>query len=227
MHSVIIIGGNNSIGREIIELLLPQNEIINISTDSPDIVHENFTHIFCDITKEKLPTIKKADVLIYCPNSSKIKPLSSIELEGFKESSKSNNGKVKEIISTYTPVLQQSTNGSIMIFNNVTAQLGLSFQASMAVAKSSINNLIDSLDSKLKSHIPINAIALRLIDTNLASKIISSNKEIRDITFGNPLKKFLTPEEVASITVFMLSQNGPSVTGEIFEMDCSLISLND
>ena len=40
----------------------------------------------------------------------------------------------------------------------------------------------------------------------------------------HPLKKFLQPEEVADMAAFLLSDKAASLSGQIFEMDCGIVS---
>ncbi|GAL69009.1 dehydrogenases [Jejuia pallidilutea] len=47
---------------------------------------------------------------------------------------------------------------------------------------------------------------------------------IDNITERHPLKKFLSPEEVADMAEFLLSDSSASVSGQVFEMDCGIVS---
>jgi enoyl-[acyl-carrier-protein] reductase (NADH) len=45
-----------------------------------------------------------------------------------------------------------------------------------------------------------------------------------NITERHPLKKYLNPEEVAEMATFLLSEKTASISGQIFEMDCGIVS---
>ena len=47
---------------------------------------------------------------------------------------------------------------------------------------------------------------------------------IEAITDRHPLKKFLNPNEVADMAAFLLSDKATSMSGQIFEMDCGIVS---
>jgi enoyl-[acyl-carrier-protein] reductase (NADH) len=40
----------------------------------------------------------------------------------------------------------------------------------------------------------------------------------------HPLKKYLEPQEVADMATFLLSEKAASLSGQIFEMDCGIVS---
>ena len=44
------------------------------------------------------------------------------------------------------------------------------------------------------------------------------------ITERHPLKKFLNPKEVADMAEFLLSQKAASISGQVFKMDCGIVS---
>ena len=48
---------------------------------------------------------------------------------------------------------------------------------------------------------------------------------IENIKERHPLKKFLNPEEVAEMASFLISDKTTSLTGQIFEMDCGIVSV--
>jgi len=106
----------------------------------------------------------------------------------------------------------------------VAAKLGMPFHASIAVAKSGIEGLVKSLGAELAPWLRINAIAPTVTNTDLASKLLRNEKMIENITARHPLKKFLAPEEVADMTDFLLSEKASSISGQIFEMDCGIVS---
>jgi enoyl-[acyl-carrier-protein] reductase (NADH) len=47
---------------------------------------------------------------------------------------------------------------------------------------------------------------------------------IENITERHPMKKFLQPEDVAGMAEFLLSAKSNSISGQIFEMDCGIVT---
>jgi len=224
MKTIIVVGGSKGIGKALVEKLVPSCQVINISRTVPDISHDHLSHFSCDVTKEDLPEIETADGLVYCPGSINLKPISRLSIDDFKNDFEINVLGAVKVIQKYLPILKNGNNPSIVLFSTVAAKLGMPFHASIAVAKSGIEGLVKSLGAELAPSLRINAIAPTVTNTDLASKLLRNEKMIENITARHPLKKFLAPEEVADMTDFLLSDKASSISGQIFEMDCGIVS---
>jgi NAD(P)-dependent dehydrogenase (short-subunit alcohol dehydrogenase family) len=110
------------------------------------------------------------------------------------------------------------------LFSTVASKLGMPFHASIATAKSGVEGLVKSLGAELAPTLRINAIAPTVTDTELASKLLRNDRMIENITERHPLKKYLNPEEVAEMASFLLSDKTASISGQIFKMDCGIVS---
>ncbi|MCX7550315.1 SDR family NAD(P)-dependent oxidoreductase [Xanthomarina sp. F2636L] len=224
MKTYILIGGSKGIGYAILKTLIPHNKIVNISRTKPEFEHENLTHYTCDVLKDVLPELDAADGLIYCPGSINLKPISRLNLEDFKNDFEINVLGAVNAIQTYLPLLKKGSGSSILLFSTVASKLGMPFHASIATAKSGVEGLVKSLGAELAPTIRINAIAPTVTNTDLASKLLRNDKMIENITDRHPLKKFLNPEEVAGMAAFLLSDKAASLSGQIFKMDCGIVS---
>lgn len=224
MKKIIIIGGSKGIGKAIIGTLIDQHEVVNISRTIPELSHTNLTHYSCDVLENDLPEIDSADALIYCPGSINLKPISRLSIEDFKSDFEINVLGAVKAIQKYLPVLKNGDKPSILLFSTVASKLGMPFHASIATAKSGVEGLVKSLGAELAPSIRVNAIAPTVTDTELASKLLRNDKMIENITERHPLKKFLNPEEVADMADFLISDKAGSISGQIFEMDCGIVT---
>ncbi|MGZ0016960.1 SDR family NAD(P)-dependent oxidoreductase [Yeosuana sp. AK3] len=224
MKTIIIIGGSKGIGNAILENSLSNHKVLNISRTSPPQEHTNLTHISCDVLKDDLPVIEAVDALVYCPGSINLKPISRLSLEDFREDFEINVMGAVKAIQQYLPALKKGKHPSILLFSTVAAKLGMPFHASIATAKSGIEGLVKSLGAELAPTIRINAIAPTVTNTDLASKLLRNEKMVEAITERHPLKKFLNPVEVASMADFLLSEKSASISGQVFEMDCGIVT---
>jgi NAD(P)-dependent dehydrogenase (short-subunit alcohol dehydrogenase family) len=224
MNKILVIGGSKGIGNAIIKSLIDENSIINISRTKTILSHTNLTHFTCDILKDDLPNLTEIDTLIYCPGSINLKPISRLKLDDFREDFEINVIGAVKAIQHYLPLLKKGNKPSILLFSTVAAKLGMPFHASVASAKSAVEGLTKSLGAELAPTIRVNAIAPTVTNTDLASKLLRNERMIENITERHPLKKYLDPKEVADLATFLISEKASSISGQIFELDCGIVS---
>ncbi|MFT7442499.1 MAG: 3-oxoacyl-[acyl-carrier protein] reductase [Maribacter sp.] len=224
MKKIVVIGGSKGIGSAIVKSLVETNQVINISRSVPLLSHTNLTHFSCDILGDELPKIDEIDSLIYCPGSINLKPISRLSLDDFRTDYEINVISAVKAIQHFLPALKKGSNPSILLFSTVAAKLGMPFHASVAAAKSGVEGLAKSLGAELAPTIRVNAIAPTVTDTDLASKLLRNERMIESITERHPLKKFLAPQEVADMATFLISDKARSISGQIFELDCGIVS---
>jgi NAD(P)-dependent dehydrogenase (short-subunit alcohol dehydrogenase family) len=165
------------------------------------------------------------DSLIYCPGSINLKPFTRLSLDDFQADFDVNVLGAVKAIQNYLPFLKNGKNPSILLFSTVATKLGMPFHASIATAKSGVEGLVKSLGAEFAPQIRINGIAPTITDTELASKLLRNEKMIENIINRHPLKKYLNPEEVADMATFLISDKAASISGQIFKMDCGIVSL--
>ena len=224
MKTTLIIGGSKGIGKAIVNSLVGDNKVINISRTDPTVNHDNLRHYSRNVIKDELPDIEQIDTLIYCPGSINLKPISRLNIEDFKSDFEINVLGAVKVIKKYLPALKNGSNPSILLFSTVASKLGMPFHASIATAKSGVEGLVKSLGAELAPTIRVNAIAPTVTDTELASKLLRNDKMKENITERHPLKKYLNPEEVADMAEFLNSDKAISISGQIIEMDCGIVS---
>ncbi len=225
MKKIIIIGGSKGIGSAIIDSLITNHKIINLSRTSPEFEHENLSHFNCDVLKDELPPIESADGLIYCPGSINLKPFNRLSLDDFRADFEINVIGAIKAIQTYTKTLSQSESASIVLFSTVATKLGMPFHASVATAKSAVEGLTKSIAADLATKIRVNAIAPTITDTDLAAKFLRNERMMESTIQRHPLKKYLKPTEVAAMATYLLSDLSKSISGQIFNLDCGIVSL--
>jgi 3-oxoacyl-[acyl-carrier protein] reductase len=225
MKKIIIIGGSKGIGKAITENLLSDHQVVNISRTSPDIQHANLSHFRCDVLTDDLPEIEAADGVIYCPGSINLKPFNRLSVDDFKTDFEINVIGAVKCIQAYTKALATSESASIVLFSTVATKLGMPFHASIATAKSAVEGLTKSVAADLAPKIRVNAIAPTITDTELAAKFLRNERMVESTIQRHPLKKYLEPTEVAAMATYLLSDVSKSISGQIFNLDCGIVSL--
>ena len=224
MKKILIIGGSKGIGRQIINELISDNEIINYSRTVPELSHANLTHFTIDVLKDDLPEIKDVSTIIYCPGSINLKPIGRFSLDEFREDFEINViGSIK-VIQKYISNLKRATNASILLFSTVATKLGMPYHSSVAVSKSAVDGLVKTLGAELAPGIRVNAIAPTITNTDLASKLLRNEKAIDSMVERHPLKKILDPNDVAKMAKFLISEDASAISGQTFNLDAGIVS---
>lgn len=109
--------------------------------------------------------------------------------------------------------------GVIVNVASVSGFLPKTDQVEYGAAKAALISLTRSLAATFgPSGVRVNAIAPGLIDTPLTTEIAKTRGKKPD-TSGVPLKRMGTPEEIASVAVFLASDESSYVNGQTFVVD--------
>ena len=224
MGKVLIIGGTKGIGKAIVSEVIEKHEVVCLSRNPSDFTHNNYKHIEFDVLNDELPEIESMDTLIYCPGTINLKPISTLTLDDFRFDFELNVIGAVKAIKKYLNLLKKSENPSILMFSTVATKLGMPYHSSVSVSKSGIDGLVKTLGAELAPKIRINAIAPTITNTDLASKILRNEKVIENMIERHPLKKILSPDEIAKMASYLISKNSSSISGQIFNMDAGIVS---
>jgi len=213
MKRYLIVGGNSGIGKVIKEKLEEaKEEVIHFSRQTGvDVTDE--TPAFPPITG-------KLDGLIYCPGTINLKPFLSLALSDFtKDLSVNFLGAVK-VIHHYLPQLNEG--GAIVLFSSVAATKGFAYHCSIASAKGAIEGFVRSFASEMAPKIRINAIAPSLTDTPLSAFLNSDPKKKEANSKRHPLARLGTPEDMAEMALYLLSEKATFITGQVIGVNGGL-----
>lgn len=158
--------------------------------------------------------------LVYAVGTINLKPLGRLEVSDFEADFRANAlGAALAIKSALGALKKSPGGGAIVLFSSVAASQGFAFHASVAMAKSAVSGLTLSLAAELAPAVRVNAIAPSLTMTPLAAKIVTSEKSAEPIAALHALKRLGTPEDIAGLAAFLLSEDASWVTGQIIGVD--------
>ena len=223
MKTILIVGGSKGIGKAIVAKLRNKNHILNISKTEPE-HHKNVTHYNCDVINEELPNLEEINGLIYCPGSINLKSFTRLKIEDFKNDLEINLFGAIRVLKKYETNLAKN-NGSVVLFSSVATLLGMPFHSSIATSKAAIEGLTKSLAAEYATKIRFNAIAPTVTNTPLAARLLRNEKQQESMQNRHPLKKYLAPEEVASLAAYLLSNDSSAITGQIIPLDAGIVSV--
>ena len=111
--------------------------------------------------------------------------------------------------------MMKARNGSIINMSSVIGEMGNGGQASYAASKAGVIGFTKSVAKELGSrNIRCNAIAPGFIETDMTSYLKNGNaaeKYLSDI----PLGRFGTAEDIANVSLFLASDMGNYLTGQV------------
>ena len=119
------------------------------------------------------------------------------------------------------PMLRNENGGSILNISSVSGVVGMLGQSNYSASKAGMIGLTKALAKEVASKkITVNALALGLIETDMASEMNAEYRE-KYLTMV-PLGRFGNVDEVADIACFMLSPAAAYITGQVIQADGGL-----
>jgi NAD(P)-dependent dehydrogenase (short-subunit alcohol dehydrogenase family) len=129
-------------------------------------------------------------------------------------------------IQQYLPNLKAaSAPASIVLLSSVAVAQGMSFHASIAMAKGAIEGLAKSLAAELAPSIRVNVVAPSLTATPLAEKLINNPEKLEASDKRHPLRRIGQPNDIAAAVSFLLSEESSWITGQILPVDGGMSSI--
>ncbi|HAQ72064.1 MAG TPA: oxidoreductase [Flavobacteriales bacterium] len=217
----LVVGGSKGIGKACTEQLLEAgHEVIVAARSNEAISHLPIEFIDLDVLEDvsTLEDFDELNGLIYCPGSINLRPFNRLTEDDFKNDFNLNVYGAIKCIQTCLPALKKGT-GSIVLFSTVAVQQGMAFHASVAASKGAIEGLTRALASELAPNVRVNAIAPSLTDTPLAEALLSNEKKREASEERHPLKRVGKADEIASMAVHLVSENGGWITGQVIGID--------
>lgn len=119
------------------------------------------------------------------------------------------------------PMMKNENGGSILNISSISGVVGMLGQTNYSASKAGMIGLTKALAKEIASRkITVNALALGLIETEMASEM---NAEFREKILSQiPLGRLGNVQEVAEIACFMLSDSARYITGQVIQPDGGL-----
>ena len=121
----------------------------------------------------------------------------------------------------------QGTGGTIINMSSVNAVMAIPAITPYVVAKGGVNQLTKVMSLSLADrNIRVNAIGPGSIMTEMVKKVNDNPEALRNLLSRTPMGRIGEPEEVASIAVFLASDDSSYVTGQTIYCDGGRLGLN-
>ena len=158
--------------------------------------------------------------LVYAVGTINLKPLARLTDADFLHDYRVNVLGAALAVQAAVPALTKGgAGGGVVLYSSVAAAQGFSFHASIGSAKGAVEALTRSLAAELAPKVRINAVAPSLTRTPLAHRLLATEAGAAAIAALHPLPRLGTPEDIASLTVFLLSAEASWITGQVLRVD--------
>ena len=220
--TALITGGSNGIGKSIAQRFLKEGaKVIVFDIAKPDYEVEFYR---VDISKEEqiekaFVQIEQLDILV---NNAGVYFRAPVEKTSKEQLDKiiDINLKGTYLVSKHAIPLIRKTKGTII---NIASGLGIVPEPESPAYCSTKAAIIMLTKCMAQQYAPeglrVNAILPGPIDTPMLRESFSTEKEIEEYKRLNPMKRIGKPEDVASIAVFLVSDEANYVTGGLYSVD--------
>ncbi|HMM11476.1 MAG TPA: SDR family oxidoreductase [Bacteroidales bacterium] len=231
MRTYLIAGASSGIARRITEILHHEGHQLYVITRHP----QQLAHLqglqfvqgnFLDdgFAPEGMP--EKLDGIVYAPGTINLKPFRALKPADFIHDFEVNVLGAVRLLQASHKALKNGACASVVLFSTVAVQRGMAYHASIAAAKGAIEGLTRSLAAEWAPAIRVNAIAPSLTNTPLAARLLSSPEKEEHSAKRHPLQRVGTPDDLAAMATFLLSEHSGWITGQVFGVDGGLSTLS-
>ncbi|MBT8181219.1 MAG: SDR family oxidoreductase, partial [Eudoraea sp.] len=215
------------IGLSIVKQLQESFTIYVASRSKEGLEGLNVKHITFDALTDSLDPSQLPEELhgfVYCPGSINLKPLKMLSMANFEEDMQLNFFSMVRVVKDI--IGRMADNSSMVFFSTVAVGTGMPFHTSVSAAKGAIEGFVKSLAAEYSPKIRTNVIAPSLVDTPLAGRLLNNDRKKESMAERHPLKRVGTPEDIANIAGFLLSDKSGWITGQVVGVDGGLSTLN-
>lgn len=228
----VIAGGSHGIGLEIVRMLAPTAERIDVWSRTGDGLPSatGIHHLPCDFADPEGALPEPPEEIhgaVYCPGSITLRSFRSLQPVDFRQDLELNLLGAVRFLQACQPRLKGIDGGpaSVVLFSTVAVGQGMPLHASVAAAKGAVEGLARSLAAEWAPKVRVNVIAPALTDTPLAARLLSSPDKREALAARYPLKRIGTPADVAALARFLLSAESGWMTGQVLGLDGGMSTL--
>lgn len=226
MKQFLVVGGTSGIGLALVRALVAQGHGVHVWARTPtriDGAQVVANDAVVSLNVNSLP--EQLDGFVYCPGSINLKPFHRLSADDFAHDWQVNVMGAVNCLQAVLPKLKKAEQASVVLFSTVAVGVGMPFHASIASAKGAVEGLTRSLAAEWAPKIRVNAVAPSLTKTPLAEKLLATEEKVEAAAKRHPLQQVGSPEDIAAMATFLLSDESRWITGQVFHVDGGLSSV--
>lgn len=193
-----------------------------LSNKLPNFVGINYDLLNTEELNKLISKIEhQLDGIVHCAGIVQLLPVKFFDLEALNKIRTVNYDSILLIISKLLKLKRINKDASIIFISSIAGEMGMKGNAIYSSTKAALNSTTKVLASELSSQrIRVNSIAPGQVETNLTLEIASkvSSDSILIDRSKYPLG-YGTPEDVANLSVFLLSSKSKWINGTVINID--------
>lgn len=244
----IITGGGSGIGKAVCLLFAKQNAFVHIVDINETGANETASQIkneggsaqvhVCDVSNQQQTVqvfnrINNIDILVNSAGISHIGKAHNTSEEDFDRIFRVNVKGIYNCLFAAIPLMQKNKGGIIVNVSSVAAIVGLDDRFAYSMSKGAVASMTLSVAKDyLKDNIRCNAVSPARVHTSFVDNFLAKNypgkeKEMFEkLSKTQPIGRMAKPEEVASVILFLCSDEVAFLTGTDYPVDGGFLKLN-
>ena len=175
--------------------------------------------------KQAKESLGRVDSMINAVGSLILKPAHITSQKDFDQTIALNVATAFATVRAAVGVMRES-GGSIVLFSSAAARIGLANHEAIAAAKGAVEGLVRAAAATYAGkNIRVNAIAPGLVETPLTEVIWSRPRSADASKALHPLGRLGKPEDIASLTGWLVNPQNSWITGQVIGVDGGLAGL--
>lgn len=231
----LVTGGSRGIGRSIAERLTKEGAKVWIADINEELLQEAASEIGAfsikmDVTSEEevkagvkkiLEEDGRIDLLVNNAGITRDGLLMRMKLSDWEAVLKVNLTGAFLVTREVIRGMIRQRSGAIVNIASVVGEMGNAGQANYSASKAGLIGFTKSVAKEVASrNVRVNAVAPGFVVTPMTEKLPDKVKE--EYFKAIPLGRFSTPEEIASVVAFLLSDDASYITGEVIRVNGGL-----
>lgn len=221
--SVVLSGRDEQRGKDLENYLVKQGgQAVFVTGDVTDIaVNEK-------LVTEAIRNFGKLDCVVTNAGKLGLGSVTDISFGEWNETISTNLNSVVYLSRFAIPQMQKNGKGTILVNSSIAAFKSFPNHAAYCASKAALIALVKAMALDHSPYIRVNAICPGPVDTPLiwdSAKAFENPESIVQQTAGNTLMKRLgTPEDIASLALFLVSDEASWITGSAFTIDGGILT---
>mmetsp|Transcript_53005 Transcript_53005/g.102321 ORF Transcript_53005/g.102321 Transcript_53005/m.102321 type:complete len:254 (+) Transcript_53005:30-791(+) len=160
--------------------------------------------------------------LAYCVGDIPLKSIRAVKRDEFLKTYHLHCWGALEMVQAILPALQKTKvagGSSVVLFSSLAVAQGFPMHAAIAAAKGGVEGLSVSLAAELAPKVRVNCIRPGLTKSSISAKLLKDETAEKKMGEINPLPRVGTPDDVAALAAFLLTEDSSWMTGQIIGVD--------